>query len=442
MSEKLPGMTYHIISCIKDGKGSKETYDEVVDLFGYSNTLKAFRKTYSRLKRQDDFENFFSEMCGPKAFEKSRAEKDKVEKDKGECFCNSLEDCECFSSVGEEIDRGEEFIKIMKKRKIVSGEELCETLGCTPKEVYELANEYRIKGYEIYCDDKNVILSTDVAVQVDPLKQPLEDREIVFAVMSDLHFGSKSCQITAMNEFAEICRKKGIRDIFIPGDIFAGYGVFPGQQFEVYALSADEQEQSAIVNLPQGFQYYGLGGNHDYSFIKRGGGHNPLVALAAKRPDFHYLGFDEVDVPILPGVSAKLWHPDGGLPYSLSYKLQKAAEQVSYNELQIISRSVQQKPTTRFLFAGHLHVQVQALIGPMLCMQCGCFEGQSGYLKKKMLLPTVGGYIVKADLRKKDGLILNFEAKFYVFPDDVENDWKNYKHTTEEAKKVKPVFQW
>jgi hypothetical protein len=59
-----------------------------------------------------------------------------------------------------------------------------------------------------------------------------------------------------------------------------------------------------------------------------------------------------------------------------------------------------------------------------------------------MLLPTVGGYIVKADLRKKDGLILNFESKFYVFPDDIENDWKNYKHTIEEAKKVTPVFQW
>jgi len=336
----------------------------------------------------------------------------------------------------------QEFIDVLKKVKVITVIDLSNKLDCTPQRILDYVEYHRALGYEISIDEQYVIFSKDAVSNGTSFDGPLEDTEIIFAVISDPHFGSKACQITALNTFSEIARKKSVKHIFMPGDITAGLGVYAGQQFDLYGLSSGEQEASVILNLPYGFEWYALGGNHDYSFIKRGGGHNPLVALAAKRPDFHYLGFDEVDVPILPGVSAKLWHPDGGLPYSLSYKLQKAAEQVSYNELQVISRSVQQKPTTRFLFAGHLHVQVQALIGPMLCMQCGCFEGQSGYLKKKMLLPTVGGYIVKADLRKKDGLILNFESKFYVFPDDIENDWKNYKHTIEEPKKTKPIFQW
>lgn len=82
---------------------------------------------------------------------------------------------------------------------------------------------------------------------------------------------------------------------------------------------------------------------------------------------------------------------------------------------------------------------MQALFGPIWGAQCGTFEGQTNYLKRKGLVPSIGGYIVKASLGK-NGLLKSFEAKFYIF-DEIEDDWKNYKHTSPEKKITKPIME-
>jgi hypothetical protein len=277
---------------------------------------------------------------------------------------------------------------------------------------------------------------------VKPIRDSLEETEVIFGIASDLHFGSKACQITALNQFAEICRKKGVKYIFCPGDIVAGYNVYKGQMMDVYAISAEEQEDSVIANLPKGFEWYFLGGNHDYSFIKSGGGHNVLLSIASKRDDVKYIGFDEADIPILNGVDVRLFHPSGGVPYSVSYRIQKTVEQIAYSELSKVCLSDKPAPSIRFLFAGHLHIQVQSVFGPILAAQCGCFEGQTNYTRRKGLNPLIGGYIVQAHIRKKDGIILDFDTKYYMFPDIIIDDWKNYKHTIPENRKfVQPIFE-
>lgn len=411
MNEQYPGLHEFIIMCINKGLSTEETYDLAERDFGYENSLSAFRKMHSKIKVKN-----FSRPIITNPFKESKI-------------------------ISEDVDESieKQFIDLLKRRKIVSGDEICRILNCTPKDVYELTSEFRKKGYEIYCDDKKVIFGekgSDANNNIDTL----ETDEIIFGVASDIHFGSNHCQITHLNSFAEICRKKGVKNILVPGDVFSGYNVYAGQAFEVYALSAREQEESAIVNLPTGFEWYVLGGNHDYSFIKRGGGHNPLLVLENKRDDVHYVGFDEADIPLLPGVDCRLWHPSGGLPYSVSYRMQKAVEQISYSELAKVVRNQKTTPSIRFLLCGHLHIQVQAMFGSIFAAQCGTFEGQTTYLKTHGLHPIVGGYIIRAGLRKKDGMILNFDAKFYMFPEEIENDWKNYNHTLPEAKKLQPIF--
>ena len=219
--------------------------------------------------------------------------------------------------------------------------------------IYELVEHYRSKGYEIVADEEKIMFSSGVISNIEKVKQ-ISDREIIFGVSSDWHFGSKAVQITALKEFCEICRKNGVKHIFNPGDIVAGFNVYPGQTFDLYALSAEEQESSVVTNLPKEFNWYCLGGNHDYSFIKKGGGHNPLLSISSKREDFHYIGFDEADIPILNGVDTRLWHPSGGVPYAISYRLQKGIEQIAFDELTNIVRETKEKPTVRFVLAGHL----------------------------------------------------------------------------------------
>jgi len=400
-----PGLFDFVKEEILAGASSKNMYQQAIKKFNYLSGIETFYKYISRVKKTFSDEDFASTGETPESIE-------------------------------------DKFITILEKKKSILGQQLCEELSCSPQDVYDLAKSFRKRGYEIICDEKNIILSTDIISGVAPLEKSLEETEIIFGVASDLHFGSKACQITALKEFCEICKKKGVKYIFCPGDVVAGYNVYPGQQFEVYAPSAEEQEESVIVNLPTGFEWLLLGGNHDYSFIKRGGGHNPLLAIESQRSDIKYVGFDEADIPILNGVDVRLFHPSGGIPYSVSYRIQKTVEQIAYSELAKICLTNKKVPSIRFLLAGHLHIQMQSIFGPVFAAQCGSFEGQTGYLKRKGLSPLVGGYIIQTNIRKKDGIILSFDAKFYMFPDDIKDDWKNYTHTIPQKERfIKPLFE-
>jgi hypothetical protein len=336
-----------------------------------------------------------------------------------------------------EIDK--KLIKILENEKVTNLYNLSSKLNRSKKELGKNISNCIRNGYEIKVENNNIILSKTNVRDSEKVPQISNSDEIVFGVVSDPHFGSKCCQFTALNEFAGIMKSKGVKHIFCPGDLVSGFDVYPGQVHDVYAISAREQEESALLNIPTGFNWYVLGGNHDYSFIKRGGGYNIISVIASKRKDVHYVGFDEVNVPLLNNVDLKMTHPSGGIPYSISYRLQKNMEQITMTELQLLVRGVKEKPTVRFVLAGHLHIQMQAMFGSIWGAQCGTFEGQTNYLKRKGLNPCIGGYIVKATLGK-NGLLKSFEAKFYMF-DEIEDDWKNYKHTINEQKIEKPIFE-
>ena len=341
----------------------------------------------------------------------------------------------------EELDHFQtKIFQLMTKHRVMSIIDVSNFISCPPYHVLNVVNELASKGCEVSDDERNIYLGVGAAPIGRPIQKPVEDsNDIVFGVPSDLHFGSKACQITALNEFCEICRKQGVKHMFTPGDVFAGYNVYKGQIFDVYAISSEEQEESTIVNLPQGFEWWMIGGNHDYSFIKSGPGHNPFNILTNIRKDTHYCGFDEAVVPILKGVDLKMWHPSGGIPYALSYRLQKGIEQIAFHELQNISRSLKDKPTIRFVLSGHLHIQMQGLFGSIFGAQCGSFEGTNNLLKRMGIMPAIGGWIIKATLGKNN-LLKSFEAKFHLF-EEIEDDWKNYRHYVPKSNgSDKPVF--
>ena len=330
-------------------------------------------------------------------------------------------------------------LKILQTKKILKINEVLKELDCTRTKFNELVKRCRSKGYEIIIDNNIIILSTTNVRESDDINCLSPYTDITFGIVSDTHFGSKSCQITALNEFAEIMRKRGVKHIFVPGDLVAGHNVYPGQIHDVYAISGEEQQETCLLNLPTGFDWYVLGGNHDYSFMSKGGGFNIISSIAKKRSDIHYVGFDEANIPILKDVEVKLFHPSGGVPYSISYRLQKSLEQITMSELQSLVRGVKDKPTVRFVLAGHLHIQMQAMFGSIWGAQCGTFEGQTNYLKRKGLIPSIGGWIVNASLGH-NGLLKNFESKFYLF-NEIEGDWRNYNHYLPEDKKITPIFE-
>ena len=405
-----------------DSISPNDMYQTAVEQFGYTNNLENFKR-YVRTS---------------KYYYKGKSKEEGIELSSNK---SNIDDPQL--SPPKKITVDEEmlsFISTLRKLKIVDTVDLSNMFDCSPKRILLMIEDCNSRGYEVLISDGKVIFNSDYVPEVEKIQQ-IADTEIIFGAASDPHFGSKSVQITALNEFCKIAKHNGVRHIFVPGDVLAGSNVYKGQLYDVYGVGADDQISSCLVNLPTGFEWYIMGGNHDYSFI-RSGGQNPLIVLASQREDIHYTGFDEVDVPILNGVDLKMWHPSGGVPYSVSYRLQKGAEQIAFSELQSVVRGVKERPSIRFVLSGHLHIQMQALFGSIFGMQCGTFEGTTNYLKRKGLIPAVGGYIVRAYLGP-NGLLKNFEAKFYVF-EEIIDDWKNYNHSpvkVETVEKLKPIFE-
>ena len=416
MGISYPGLAEFVKDCLEKGFTTRKIYERAIDRFNYVSDFTGFVGYVSKVRRGD-----------------IKGEEVNIEPEDVETLDKKYKPLR--SSEKDDID----FLQTLSKHRVIKIVDLCNKLNCSPKVIHKFVDHYRSRGYEIAVDGNKVIFSAGIVSNVEEIKKPLEDKEIIFGVASDWHFGSKYVQITALNEFCDLARKKGVKHMFVPGDVTAGFNVYAGQAFDLFALSAEEQESSVITNLPEGFDWHCLGGNHDYGFIKRGGGHNPLLAISNQREDFHYVGFDEANVPILKGVELCMWHPSGGVPYALSYRLQKGIEQIAFGELTKIVRGVKERPTIRFVLAGHLHVQVQAMFGSIFGCQAGCFEGQSNYLKRKGLIPQVGGYIIQAVLGK-NGLLKNFEAKFYIF-EEVENDYRNYSHEIELAEITEPLLE-
>lgn len=279
-------------------------------------------------------------------------------------------------------------------------------------------------GYGVVREETTVKLPRYTPPARAPVLLDGASRHVRFAVASDWYIASKAAQVSALRAFLDVAVKKHeCEHILVPGDVCAGYGVYRGQANEVYAIGADDQLDALINTVPEykGVQFYVLGGNHDYSFIKTSG-FNIVDAACRRRADWTYLGFDEATVPLTESLDIVLWHPSGGVPYALSYRGQKFAAELAQRELADIIVGKKERPRTRFVFWGHLHVADSFPYGPIRVTGPGCFEGRNSYLKQKGLTPQIQGIVVEAWLTD-EGLIQRHVAHEYSFIEQ-EDDWK------------------
>lgn len=327
--------------------------------------------------------------------------------------------------------------------------ELAELLDRSPGTVERLIEEMQAAGYAITRSEEQVSLPPYEPAPPAPTLYDAPRRSIRFGVFGDTHFGSKHAQVSALRKFIQIAVEQwGVENFLCTGDMMAGYGVYRGQQNDLYAMGADEQVESLCKSLPryEGVRYFMIGGNHDYSFIRQNG-INVIRLAAMQRPDIVYCGFDQAEIPLVERngevlASAILWHPSGGVPYALSYRGQKMAAEVSRRELAHVVLERKPSPTVRFIFWGHLHVSDFFPHGPIWVVGPGCFEGSNGYLKAKGLEPVIQGLVVEADLTE-GGLVAGAHFHPYQFIEAVD-DWRSGwdPRAAREARKVEAVFEW
>jgi len=220
------------------------------------------------------------------------------------------------------------------------------------------------------------------------IKEAITNNELEFGVIADTHLCSKFEKLDELHTFYAICKKIGIKHIVHAGDIIAGQGIYTGQENEIHTFGADSQVRYVVENYPkiEGIKTHFITGNHCLSYFKKSGV-DVGEKISAQREDMNYLGQYQGNIEI-GGVKIRLLHPDGGGAYAISYKGQKIAEQIPSG----------QKP--HLLVLGHYHTSVYFFYRNMHILYAGAFEGQSSFLLRKGINPSIGGWTVRVRIAK------------------------------------------
>lgn len=208
-------------------------------------------------------------------------------------------------------------------------------------------------------------------------------KSIRFGVVSDTHLCSRYQQLHHLNAFYSLCARRRIKLVLHCGDVFAGFKVYRGQEFEVFMHGYASQLKYGIDRYPKrrGIKTKMIAGNHDSSFIKTAGAFI-VKELGRRRVDIDYLGEDLAFLKI-GGISISLMHGAGGGAYATSYKSQKIVEKMPGGK----------KP--HFLFLGHFHNPNHIpMYRNVEVVQMSCFEAQTPFLARRALNPIVAGLIV------------------------------------------------
>ena len=237
---------------------------------------------------------------------------------------------------------------------------------------------------------------------------------ITFGLIGDTQMGSKYTQLTHLHEFYDLCKAWGITDVYHTGDITDGLKMRVGHEYELYAVSADDQVADVIRNYPcrEGITTHFITGNHDASIYKQVG-YDIGMAISRQRGDMHYLGRDCAKVNLTPNCVLELRHPWDGTAYALSYKPQKMVEAMESDS----------KPN--ILAIGHYHKAEYLFYRNVHVFQTGCFQSQTPFTRGKGISVHMGGWIISVRVDEK-GTIQGISSEFVPFYAAIAEDYKNF----------------
>ncbi len=190
--------------------------------------------------------------------------------------------------------------------------------------------------------------------------------KFIFALFGDTHFGNKSTNKEALNDFYNIAYKMGVREFYHTGDMVDGLHVHRGQEYELYALGLEQQVADIVNDYPakKNATTFFILGNHDLWYHQNSGA-DVGKRIDDQRPDMVCLGHSEADIVVGNKTILRLMHPGGGSSYALSYKPQKIIENIAPGN----------KPN--ILGIGHYHKALFMFYRNVFSYLTGCFDGEA-----------------------------------------------------------------
>jgi predicted phosphodiesterase len=218
-----------------------------------------------------------------------------------------------------------------------------------------------------------------------------------FGATADWHIGSKTHYKDKLQKALKILyNDEGIKDVYHSGDMIDGFGVYHGQLNNLRVWEEEGQLDLAAETISpweDKLEFYGVYGNHDYSYVKQSGT-NPLRDLEKRCPNYHLLGTKYgkypfmsrkgVDHKVLELVHANTYGKTPGFPQEAYLRERAKADN---DDL----------PVPDILLMGHLH-----RYDPLDCYGCraflvGNFQGPNDFTIRRGMISPPGLYVIEID---------------------------------------------
>ncbi len=291
---------------------------------------------------------------------------------------------------------------------------VAEAMHSSEEEVAGVVDDMEERGYIILRRGNTVQLGK--SVEHSPTGIVFENhfyqKPVKFGVVADMHLCSKAERLDVLNAAYDEFERQGITTVLCPGNYIDGECRFNTHELLAHGIAG--QCQYAIDHWPSrpGIKtYYVDGDDHCGWFQQREGiefgRYLMLEAQAQGRDDLVYLGYMEADFELkAPNGSAviKVIHAGGGSSYAYSYASQKLVESFQGGE----------KPAVCII--GHYHKMEYCFPRNVHCVQAGCMQDQTRFMRKRKLAAHVGFCIVTLQ-QDIGGSITRFSPEFFPFWD-------------------------
>lgn len=307
----------------------------------------------------------------------------------------------------------EQIHSALKKKPLTLGE-LSTKFDRGVKQIEEAIATLRAKGVQVELKAESAQLVRDVPMggvfHID--RSVFHGTEFRFGFLTDTHNASRYQRLDALNAMYDLYAEEGITEVFHGGNLLDGECRF--NKFDLLAHGIEGQCDYAAKHYPQrkGISTRFIAGDdHEGWWVQREGVNIGQVMQdrfeAAGRKDMKYLGYLEADI-MLQATKGKTWirlmHGGGGSAYALSYTAQKIVESFQGGD----------KPAV--LLLGHYHKMDFCLPREVFCVQGGCFQDQTPFMRKNKIQAHVGGWICRL-IQAPDGHVSRFAAEFVRFYD-------------------------
>lgn len=299
-----------------------------------------------------------------------------------------LRDLEFVPRLGEEEKSVLEFLKNKPRRR----GEISRFLKKFDSYVDELIERLRQYGYQIEFEvaGNAFRLMRNFKKAAQPLDiKKFYVKSVKVAAIADTHLGHENERPDLLAKTYEISEAEKVDFISHSGDVFEGEDAYPGQVRELIFHGADNQRNHGLEVWPKSKipTIFVRATSHELAFLKKCG--HDIVDTFVKMAPLHglynlqYLG-DHKGIVEKNGIKIELVHPKSGIPYGVTYKLQKRIEHL----VEIAAPS-----DAKIMLCGHLHVAATMIYKGMVAFLVPCLEDQTGYLSEKDLIPYLGMWI-------------------------------------------------